>query len=103
MRTIANVTLPEELRGIGKCRHVRNGDDVTGQVVSISLVEFEPSTGFYVLYLDGLGQELNDLFFENQAEAIDQLDFEFGSDVALLLQDAIATVKPTTTRPSSEV
>jgi hypothetical protein len=90
MLEIAEILIPAHFRGGGKCKHVRCGEDVTDQITSIALVEYEPNSGYYLLYRGPLGEELNDLFFESTQEAVDQLEFEFGEAVSTKLATGIA-------------
>jgi hypothetical protein len=90
MLEIAEVQIPIHLRGTGKCKHVRCSENVTGNITNISLVEYEPGGGFYLLYKGPLGEELNDLFFETMQEAVGQLEFEFGEEVSSRLAAQIA-------------
>lgn len=90
MVEMAAITIPVEMRGSGKCKHVRCGEEVTDQITSVSLVKYEPNSGFYLLYKGPLGQELNDLFFEKVQEAVDQLEFEFGKELSSNLAAQIA-------------
>ena len=90
MLEIAEIELPTHFRGGGKCKHVRCGEDVTDQITSIALVEYEPNTGYYLLYKGPHGEDLNDLFFESTQAAVDQLQFEFGEAVSTHLAARIA-------------
>ena len=90
MLEIAEIVIPAHVRGAGKCKHVRCGEDVTDQITAIALVEYEPNSGYYLIYKGTLGEELNDLFFESTQEALDQLEFEFGEAVATNLAAQIA-------------
>ncbi len=89
MREIAAIEIPHSLRAYGKCKHVRCGEDVTSQITSVELVQYEPGGGYYLLYKGLLGEELNDLFFDTTQECVEQIKFEFGEDISRNLAEQL--------------
>jgi hypothetical protein len=74
---IREIALTAELKGSGKTWHHRDGGFVSDQVSRLQIVQFDDCQGVYVLYLDGSGAELNDLFFDTLSAAEDHIRWEF--------------------------
>lgn len=79
--TLFVIKLPVDVVGLGKTRHLRNGELVTPQIVSLRIACFEGVPGVYVYYCDGQGVELNDLYFDDLRSAIEHIEWEFGIKV----------------------
>ena len=61
-----------------KTRHIRSGIDVSAEIETLKIAQFEGDPGFYLLYLDRNARELNDTYHESRALAREQAQFEFG-------------------------
>ena len=67
----------EQTRVTGKTRHYRDGKQQRPPQ-SLEIVQLPPDTGYYLLYLDENGIEVNDTWHESLDRAMDQANCEFG-------------------------
>lgn len=68
-------------RVTGNTRHYRDGA-VQPAPKSVEIVKMPPDAGFYLLYLDDAGNEMNDTYHESLDRAKEQAEFEFGTAVS---------------------
>lgn len=61
----------------GATRHYRGGR-LLPPPQRLEIVRLPPASGYYLLYLDEDGAEMNDGWHESMEEALDQAHFEFG-------------------------
>jgi hypothetical protein len=64
-------------RVTGKTHHFRYGG-LLPTARSLEIVQLPPETGYYLLYLDEDGTEMNDTLHESLERAMDQANYEFG-------------------------
>ncbi|MCE3017886.1 MAG: hypothetical protein ACK56W_10395 [Pirellula sp.] len=86
MKTLGKIEVSELWRGKGNCRHVRNGVEVTQEVVFLHVAQLDGDIGFYLFYEGKDGNELNDLSFDTLDELFRQVEHEFAPEVAELLR-----------------
>jgi hypothetical protein len=60
----------------GKTRHIVHGKPMS-TAVELQIVRYADDPGFYLLYLDGDGSELNDSYEDTLDRVMEQADWEF--------------------------
>jgi hypothetical protein len=66
----------DQNRVTGKTHHYR-GNGLQPPPRSLEIVQLPPDTGYYLLYLDENGAEMNDTWHESLDRAMDQANYEF--------------------------
>lgn len=85
MKIIAELVLPDEKKGKGSTRHIRDNSNVSELVYKLR-TEKSRDNQFYLFYRDMDGNDLNDLCFTSFGELLWQVANEFSFEVAKMLQ-----------------
>ena len=60
-----------------KSKHIVNSEEMK-QPSELQIAKYEDDEGYYLLYVDKLGNEMNDTFHESMQDALEQAEWEFG-------------------------
>lgn len=73
---LKKVELKEKHKRTGKTRHYRKSE-ILSSPKYLYIVQYEEDEGYYLLHIDGEGNELTDTFHETLNDAFEQAKWEF--------------------------
>ena len=82
-KVLAEMAISESQRKSSPVRHYRNSNYVSDQIARIKVVQFDEDSGYYIVYFDQEGNELNDTFFDTTELLKKNIKFEFGVEIIL--------------------
>jgi len=77
LRVLMSVRLRPWHVPTGRTTHIRNGSELPVPV-QLQIAEFDDDPGFYLLYLNEIGEELTDTYHDSVEQALSQAALEFG-------------------------
>lgn len=75
-KIIKSIKLGSEHMQTGKTIHYQ-GDDLIQDITELKIVQYLEDSGYYLIYLNSLGQEVTDTYHETIESAVKQAQFEF--------------------------